>query len=179
MKRPPITKKLRFAVLSRDGFACRYCGAESPKAKLVLDHIIPVARGGQMDIANLVTSCQPCNAGKSDRPLNGAPSVSEIQQRAAALLATQEESAKSIRRAMRRQKTARKDVIDFWCSLTFRDSVCGSTISVMVNYVEQFGADVVFGWIQKAADKCGYSDQRMGRYVSGIRRKALEEGWKK
>jgi hypothetical protein len=169
MKRQPITKKLRFAVLSRDGFKCRYCGGEPPDVKLVIDHFIAVAKGGTGDIENLITSCQPCNAGKSDRPIAGTPSVQDGVQRAEALLADQNESAKAIRRAMKRHICARQDVVDFWCSASGRASVDKGTISVICRYVEEFGPDLVFGWIQRAADKC-HSDQSMGRYVSGCRR---------
>ena len=60
-----VSKRLRYEVLSRDGFACRYCGAEAPDAKLVVDHVMPVALGGSDKPDNLVTACFDCNAGKS------------------------------------------------------------------------------------------------------------------
>lgn len=63
--RRPISKKLRFAVLSRDGFRCRYCGAGPEEQVLHIDHRVPVALGGTNDIDNLVTACLPCNLGKS------------------------------------------------------------------------------------------------------------------
>lgn len=61
---------VRFGILERDGFACRYCGARAPDAELVVDHVVPVAAGGTDDPTNLVTACQDCNAGKSDRILS-------------------------------------------------------------------------------------------------------------
>lgn len=65
IKRKSISKALRFQVLSRDGFACRYCGARRDDgAELHIDHVKPVSAGGTNDIGNLVTSCQPCNIGK-------------------------------------------------------------------------------------------------------------------
>lgn len=62
-------KTLRFEVFKRDGFTCRYCGAQPPAVVLVVDHIIPVAEGGPTTIENLNTACEPCNQGKSSRPL--------------------------------------------------------------------------------------------------------------
>ena len=84
------------AIITRDGFRCRYCGCRVvfrkaqtalsralPGAvhwgnrdielnaafytlKAVLDHVVPHAHGGGSDADNLVTSCQPCNYGKGN-----------------------------------------------------------------------------------------------------------------
>lgn len=71
--RKPISKKKRFDVFKRDGFACQYCGATPPNAVLHVDHIIAVAEGGGNDITNLTTSCAACNLGKGARPLSSIP----------------------------------------------------------------------------------------------------------
>jgi len=60
-----VSRRLRFEVLRRDGHVCRYCGARSPEVKLVVDHVVPEALGGRTEPANLVTSCEPCNSGKT------------------------------------------------------------------------------------------------------------------
>lgn len=65
-KRKAIPKKLRFEVLKRDKFKCVYCGATAPDVVLWIDHMHPVSKGGENDILNLVTSCMPCNLGKSN-----------------------------------------------------------------------------------------------------------------
>lgn len=62
--RIPLTTKERFDVLKRDGFRCQYCGGRAPAVPLVVDHVVPVARGGTNAAANLVTACFACNAGK-------------------------------------------------------------------------------------------------------------------
>lgn len=69
-KRKAIGKKVRFEVFKRDGFKCQYCGKCAPDAILHLDHINPVSKGGDNDILNLITSCEDCNSGKSDRLLS-------------------------------------------------------------------------------------------------------------
>lgn len=69
MARKPIKKSVRFDVFKRDSFTCQYCGEKAPDVVLELDHITPVADGGDNDILNLLTSCKSCNSGKSDRPL--------------------------------------------------------------------------------------------------------------
>ena len=63
--RKPVSRRLRFEILRRDNHTCRYCGAQAPDVALTVDHVIPVTLGGGNDPSNLVTSCQPCNAGKA------------------------------------------------------------------------------------------------------------------
>jgi hypothetical protein len=70
-KRKSMSKTLRFEVFKRDSFSCQYCGATpSKKTMLEVDHIKPVAKGGDNDILNLITSCFDCNRGKSARELS-------------------------------------------------------------------------------------------------------------
>ncbi len=70
MKRKSLSKKIRFEVFKRDKFTCVYCGRKAPDVILEVDHIKPVAKGGDNSIANLVTSCIDCNRGKRDIPLS-------------------------------------------------------------------------------------------------------------
>lgn len=60
-----ISKRLRFEILRRDEYTCRYCGASAPGVVVTVDHVIPVAMGGQDVPENLVAACRDCNAGKS------------------------------------------------------------------------------------------------------------------
>lgn len=66
--------RLRFLVLQRDGFTCRYCGHAAPDVQLEVDHIIPRSKGGGDEPSNLVTACRDCNQGKAavDSDLNAA-----------------------------------------------------------------------------------------------------------
>lgn len=68
--RKPISKSLRFEVFKRDKFTCQYCGRSIPDVVLEVDHIKPVAKGGDNDILNLVTACRDCNRGKGTRELS-------------------------------------------------------------------------------------------------------------
>lgn len=72
-RREAIPQKLRFEVLRRDRFACRYCGAKAGDAKLHIDHRLAVKHGGTNDIKNLYTACQPCNLGKGVMDVHDAP----------------------------------------------------------------------------------------------------------
>lgn len=64
-----IGKTKRFEIFKRDGFTCQYCGQRPPEVILEVDHITPVAGGGQDDDVNLITACFNCNRGKRDRKL--------------------------------------------------------------------------------------------------------------
>lgn len=57
---------LRFQALTRDHFRCRYCGVNGKAFELHVDHVVPLARGGESTLDNLATACAPCNLGKSD-----------------------------------------------------------------------------------------------------------------
>ena len=82
--RKPLSKKIRFEVFKRDEFTCQYCGGTPPKIILQVDHIHPVAEGGNNDIDNLITSCQPCNIGKGANVLSAVPeSLKDKAQRVA------------------------------------------------------------------------------------------------
>lgn len=51
-------------MLARADGICCYC---SKPGKLVMDHIIPLARGGRHSIGNVAPVCVPCNSSKSAR----------------------------------------------------------------------------------------------------------------
>lgn len=70
---PPQTKREERAILrknyaawfteiaERDGDHCANCGLSAQEAKLVLDHIISIAKGGKSEPRNLQILCAECN----------------------------------------------------------------------------------------------------------------------
>lgn len=61
--------RMRFRVMTRDGFKCRACGASpalTPGVRLHVDHIRAWSLGGETFDDNLQTLCEPCNLGKSN-----------------------------------------------------------------------------------------------------------------
>lgn len=64
-------------VLTRDGWRCHICGIKTPKRLRgsyednapELDHIIPLAQGGEHSRRNTACACRKCNIEKSDKPL--------------------------------------------------------------------------------------------------------------
>lgn len=78
-----VTKRTRFEVLRRDEHACQYCGAKAPDVVLQIDHVLPVALGGDDKPGNLVTACRDCNSGKTSISPD-APMVQSLSTEAAA-----------------------------------------------------------------------------------------------
>lgn len=78
-KRKTLSKKIRFEVFKRDKFTCQYCGRMAPDVVLEVDHIKPVAEGGNDGILNLITSCRDCNRGKGKVRLSDNQEVKKQQ----------------------------------------------------------------------------------------------------
>ncbi|MFN6571162.1 HNH endonuclease [Dendronalium sp. ChiSLP03b] len=62
-----IPPEVRKYVFQRDRYQCQSCGKTTLVTNLTIDHIIPLARGGQNDISNLYTLCFSCNQQKTDK----------------------------------------------------------------------------------------------------------------
>lgn len=63
----PFPRRLRFAVLERDGFRCVYCGRRSPQVQLDVAHLVARVAGGATDPSNIVTACSACNGALGTR----------------------------------------------------------------------------------------------------------------
>lgn len=61
-----VPHELRQAVVQRAGGVCEYChlSQETQVATFPVDHIVPVAAGGETDLVNLALACPRCNAMK-------------------------------------------------------------------------------------------------------------------
>lgn len=62
----PVSLQEGIKILERDDYKCRYCGLDgraSFENALVMsvDFVVPRARKGKKDPANLVACCRPCN----------------------------------------------------------------------------------------------------------------------
>jgi len=67
IERNKITNGLRYEIMRQDEFACHLCGRSGSDAKLVVDHIVPISKGGKTIKDNLQTLCFECNSGKSNK----------------------------------------------------------------------------------------------------------------
>lgn len=94
VERGEVSDSLRYDILSRDNFTCVICGSSSKQgARLHVDHIIPVSKGGKSVPSNLRTLCERCNIGKSNKiepvpsqPTNSTDGLSLICERCGAKL---------------------------------------------------------------------------------------------
>jgi len=69
----PAWRKVRKAVLERDGGLCRVRRGEGCTSRATeVDHIVPVGEGGAMfDAGNLRASCRWCNRGRRPAASSG------------------------------------------------------------------------------------------------------------
>ena len=68
----PVSKAEGLRILERDQFCCRYCGLDGKASfenalVMSVDFVVPRARKGKKDPANLVACCRPCNMIKGTR----------------------------------------------------------------------------------------------------------------
>ncbi|WP_098007881.1 HNH endonuclease [Streptomyces sp. sk226] len=103
----PVTKRLRYEVMRRDNYTCRYCGAAAPSVKLTIDHVIPQALGGPDEPANLVAACEDCNSGKTSTPAD-SPIVTDV-------------TADAVRWSVAMQKAAEASRADFEVAAGYRE----------------------------------------------------------
>lgn len=71
-----VSKRVRYEIFRRDNKTCRYCGATAPDVRITIDHVVPVALGGDDKPSNLVTACFDCNLGKG----SSSPDESTVAQ---------------------------------------------------------------------------------------------------
>jgi len=76
-----VHQRIRFKILHRDDFTCRYCGTGADGgAVLEIDHVVPRALGGSDDPDNLVTACRECNSGKSAMRLDDPVTIADVDE---------------------------------------------------------------------------------------------------
>ncbi len=56
----------RLVILARDNKICVYCTAVLSEDNFVLDHLVPVSKGGSNKKHNLVAACEVCNRRRGD-----------------------------------------------------------------------------------------------------------------
>lgn len=177
--RKSLSKKLRFEVLKRDSFKCQYCGNSAPDVLLEVDHIKPVAQGGTNDIWNLVTSCQPCNSGKSDRTLSDQTVVAKAKKQLDQLQERREqlEMLMEWQAGLAGLEQETLDAIADYCNQQMK----GYTISAkyredLGGLVHRYGVQSVIEAIAKSAkqylrtngDEKGHTQDSVNEFIYGI-----------
>lgn len=177
MKRQSIGKKLRFEIFARDNFTCRYCGLQSDQVRLVIDHVIPVCKGGTNEPENLATCCEPCNQGKSGTPINKITTSESHRLALAQEMRDQLETIRAAKRASKARQDLRQEVCNYICEARGVESVRKIDLNVFCSLVQRHGANNVFRWIDIAAArlKPSQSSNDFLRYVCGIKNREEEQ----
>lgn len=66
MKRNRISLDYKKIIYKRSGCSCQICGCELAFEEMSVDHIIPLAKGGDDQMDNLQCACKICNSFKQD-----------------------------------------------------------------------------------------------------------------
>ena len=182
MDRKPIPKSVRFEVLKRDSFTCQYCGRSAPDVILELDHIIPVSKGGDDSIMNLVAACRDCNRGKTNRDLSDDTAVKkqkrqldEIQERREQLQ-MMVEWRNALLKEQEEQINAVEDLIRMWTGYGLNDYGRQN----FRRYIKRFGFSEVLESTEISLDRYYHDEDDFGKTmykVGGIcynRKKARE-----
>lgn len=178
--RKALSKKTRFEVFKRDAFTCQYCGAHPPGVLLHVDHIKPVAEGGKNDIDNLVTACEPCNAGKGARPLSVVPETLASKAAAVAERETQllgyQEVLEAKRQRIESELWRVAEIVDPGSS---KSGMSRDWTASIRRFNERLGVHAVLEAADKARGKYPYGGKKTFLYFCGIcwnQIRALDEG---
>lgn len=182
-KRKSISKSIRYDVFARDGYTCQYCGAKPPDVLLVVDHRVPVSRGGGNDLMNLIAACQPCNQGKSAKLPGAFTPTPDADLQTLKMCQEQAEYelylvSKADRDFMRKQTV--KALQDHWDLCSGYQGYVPSE-KILLGWLSRFGPDCIERGISIgfATGKLYSSDHRsVGlavRYISGIMYRIAEE----
>ena len=175
-ERTAISKRLRFEVFKRDRFMCAYCGAHPPGAVLQVDHIHPVAQGGGNDQDNLITACQACNIGKSDRLLSEVPK--SLAEKAAATAEIEEQIA-GYEAVMRERRERIEDdaqtVLNTLCDAFGLDSLSRADFASIKRFIEHLGLNEVLWAAETSVARYRFSYRRAFLYFCGICWRKIKE----
>lgn len=153
-QRKPISKALRFEVFKRDKFTCQYCGEHAPTVVLQIDHIHPVAQGGDNNILNLITSCFSCNNGKSDKSLEDR-SVIEKQHKQLSMLQEKREQFELMLEWKKSLAQMEQDVVqmvaDYINSKMVSRSLNENGLSSVAKWIKKFGVEPLLDAIDTSA----------------------------
>jgi hypothetical protein len=147
-KRTAVSKKTRFEVFKRDSFACQYCGQSAPEVILEVDHIIPVSKGGDNDVTNLITSCFACNRGKSNKKLSNKDALTkqkamldDLQDRREQL----EMMAEWKNEILQLEQQTLEIINNYWSTLLNHEySLTGSGLSILKKHLKKYSVNEIF-----------------------------------
>lgn len=169
----PVSKRLRYEVLQRDYYRCRYCGRTAPDVKLTIDHLVPVSLGGEDKPENLVTACSDCNAGKSSSTVQPGM-IAKVSYDALRWSAAMRRAG-DVQRARLQELRAYIDLFDStWCDWTIKAT--GAHVERPDNWRDSIenllaaGLDIysICDAVDIAMRKQGLLQSNVFRYFAGV-----------
>ena len=79
MTRRRLSPKARAEIISAHGGVCSACGGSGP---LELDHVLPLALGGEDSAANLIPLCVPCHRGIGAKTAKDVAQIAKAKRQA-------------------------------------------------------------------------------------------------
>lgn len=167
-RRKSISKKTRFEVFKRDGFTCQYCGRMAPDVILEVDHINPVANGGDNDIMNLVTSCRDCNRGKGKRKLSNKDEIKAQQAQLKELSKKREQLQMLIewRKELESLEDMQVDMVQDVFSKFSKATLTDAGRSSVASYIKKYGVNEVCEAVKIYIES--YYDSDSNRFSKGF-----------
>lgn len=171
MSRRTVSPKARFEIFKRDEFTCQYCGRKTPDAVLEIDHIIPVAEGGENDEKNLVTSCWECNRGKGAALLSDGAPVSDIHEQTVYLLERELQLREYNHIAQLKREREDSDIqelMEYWDELSgYTEAFKHPDSSTVRRFLQILAVSDIKDAMEIAADRVGCASKGVS-YLIGI-----------
>lgn len=145
-QRKPLSVRTRFEVFKRDSFTCCYCGRTTPEVVLQIDHVVPVAEGGNDDEMNLVTACWECNSGKSAVPLSEIVTGEDPYDRAVVMLEKERQLKEYdyvLGQMLQRRREMAQRVVNWWCDETDNETVPSNQFTWLINQLQHVPVTLV------------------------------------
>lgn len=175
-ERKSIPKSLRFEVFKRDSFTCQYCGRKAPDVLLHVDHIKPVSKDGTNDLLNLITSCEDCNSGKSDRELSDNTVIQKQRDQLEAL----QERKEQIEMMFEWQKSLLElddkiveQLSDYWSELAVGYSLSETGRASLKKLSRKYKLDEIMVSMKISSEQ--YLEMKDGKYTQ----ESVENAWNK
>jgi hypothetical protein len=172
-----VSARLRYEVLRRDEFACRYC--RRTDLALEVDHVVPVALGGADLPENLVAACEECNGGKS---ATGASEelVADVDSRAAEWAAAMRRAAELQSKQVAQAAEYREGFDAIWSSWAYEDGTAVSRPTTWASTVAGWHAaglelSVLEDLAHQVLPRSSVPDHRKFAYYCGAARNVLRE----
>jgi hypothetical protein len=177
-KRKAISKKIRFEIFKRDSFTCQYCGKSAPDVILNVEHINPVAKGGENDLLNLITACLNCNQGKGTRTLSDSTTI-EKQKKQLDELNSRREQLEMMMKWKEGMKSLEQQSIDYAVNYwnekikRFNFKISDMGVQKIGIYIRKFSLNEILSAIDIAIDTYVY------RFSNSVNNENIEEAFNK